>query len=138
MPKVSSLVETFLNTTGTRVSPHIIQQCWPMPHDKIPVQSLEGKRESIVHRLDEVAMQCPSTIAWDKFAFPQTDQEFWHEDVLCYHPGKILDIGARMLGFCLMLQDDEGQYANSAHMLKFEGSMFIYDLQHDISQWVPV
>ena len=44
--------------------------------------------------------------------FPQTDQEFWCEEVLCYHLGKILDVGARMLGFRLMLQDDEGQYAN--------------------------
>ena len=43
-----------------------------------------------------------------------------------------------MLGFHLILQDDEGQYANSAHTLKFEGSMFIYDPQRDIAQWVPV
>ena len=91
-----------------------------------------------MHRLDEVATRCPSNIAWDKFTFPQTDQEFWHEEVLCYHLGKMLDVGARMLAFCLMLQDDEGQYANSAHTLKFKGSMFIYDPQHDIAQWVPV
>ena len=116
--KVSKLVETFLNATGKRVSPHIIWQCWPMPCDNTPVQNLEGKRENIVCRLDEVATQCLSDIAWDKFAFPQTDQEFWCKEVLCYHPGKMLDVRAHKMGFRLMLQDNEGQYTNSAHALK--------------------
>ena len=105
-----------------------------MPCDNTPVQNLEGKRESIVHRLDKVATQCPSNIAWDKFTFPQIDQEFWHEEVLCYHLGKMLDVRASMNGFQLMLQDNEGQYANSAHDLKFEGSMLVYNLQCNITQ----
>ena len=50
----------------------------------------------------------------------------------------MLDVGARMMGFQLMLQDHKGQYTNSAHALKFEGSMLVYDLQRDIAQWVPV
>ena len=79
-----------------------------------------------------------SSIAWDKFAFPQMDQEFWREEVLCYHPGKMLDVRAHMTGFRLMLQDDKGQYPNSSHALIFEGSMLIYDPQHDSVQWVPV
>ena len=37
-----------------------------------------------------------------------------------------------------MLQNEEGHYGNAAHALKFEGHMFIYDPQRDISQWVPV
>ena len=43
-----------------------------------------------------------------------------------------------MMGFRLMLQDDKGQYPNSGHILIFEGSMLVYDLQCDIVQWVPV
>ena len=43
-----------------------------------------------------------------------------------------------MTGFRLMLQDDKGQYPNSGRALIFEGSMLVYDLQHDIAQWVPV
>ena len=104
----------------------------------MPAQNLDGIRQSIVHRLDEVAMQCPSSIAWDKFAFPQTDQEFWREEALCYRPGKMLDIGACMTGFILMLQDDKGQYANSGHALIFKGSMLVYDPQCDVAQWVPM
>ena len=50
----------------------------------------------------------------------------------------MIDVGACMMGFQLMLQDNKGQYANSAHALKFEGSMLVYDPQHDIAQWVPV
>ena len=95
----------------------------------MPVQNLEGIRSSIVRRLDEVAMQCPSTIAWDKFAFPQTDQEFWREEALCFCPGKMLDVRARMTGFRLMLQDNKGQYVNSGYALIFEGSMLVYDPQ---------
>ena len=69
---------------------------------------------------------------------PQTDQEFWQEEALCYHPGKMLDVGACMMGFQLMLQDDKGQYVNSSHTLIFEGSMLVYDPQCDIAQWVHV
>ena len=42
-----------------------------------------------------------------------------------------------MMGFRLMLQDDKGQYPHSGHTLIFEGSMLVYDPQHDIVQWVP-
>ena len=87
VPKVSRLVEIFLNATGMQVSPDIIWQCWPVQHENTPAQNLEGIRQNIVCRLDEAAMRCPSNIAWDKFAFPQTDQEFWREEALCYHPG---------------------------------------------------
>ena len=37
-----------------------------------------------------------------------------------------------------MLQNEDGCYASAAHALKFEGSMFIYDPQRDIAQWVPL
>ena len=99
VPKVSRLVETFLNATGTRVSPDIIWQCWPTPHENMPVQNLEGIRQSIVHRLEEVAMRRPSNIVWDKFTFPLTDQKFWWEEALCYCPRKMLNVRGYMMGF---------------------------------------
>ena len=43
-----------------------------------------------------------------------------------------------MPGFQLMIQNEDGHYGSTAHMLKFKGSMFIYDPQRDIAQWVPV
>ena len=43
-----------------------------------------------------------------------------------------------MPGFRLMLQDDKGQYPHSGCALIFEGSMLVYDPQHDIAQWVPI
>ena len=43
-----------------------------------------------------------------------------------------------MLGFRVMLQNDDGHYSSVAHALKFEGSMLIYDPQRDITQWVLV
>ena len=138
VPKITRVVEIFLNATGMRVSPNIIQQCWPARREDMPVQNLEGVRQGIVCKLDEAAMRCTSNITWDQFAFPQMDQEYWREEALCYHPGKTLDVGMCMPGFRLMLQDDKGQYPHSGHTLIFEGSMLVYDPQRDIAQWVPI
>ena len=55
VPKVTRVVEIFLNATGTWVSPNIIWQCWPAQPEHMPVQNLEGVRQSIVCKLDEVA-----------------------------------------------------------------------------------
>ena len=60
VPKVSSLVETFMATTGMCMPPHVVQQCWPMLHNETPVQDLKGIKEHIVKRLDEVVTQTPS------------------------------------------------------------------------------
>ena len=54
VPEVSSLVETFMAATGTHMPLHVVQQCWPSLHDKMPVQDLKGIKEDIVHRLDKV------------------------------------------------------------------------------------
>ena len=69
---------------------------------------------------------------------PLADQEGWREEALCYRSGKMLDVGTRMPGFRLMLQDDKEQYPHSGCALIFEGSMLVYDPQWDIAQWVPV
>ena len=93
------------------------------------VQNLDGIRQNIVHKLDDIAMQCTSPIVWDRFAFPQTDQEYWIQEALCYHPGKTLDVRMCMPGFRLMLQDNKGEYPHSGRTLIFEGSMLVYDPQ---------
>ena len=130
VPKISRLVEIFLHATGTWVftgrNPSVLACTW---RDEMPVQNLDGIRRDIIFKLDEVAMQCTSPIAWDQFAFPQMDQECWREEALCYHPGKTLDVGMHMLGFRLMLQDDKGEYPHSGRTLIFKGSMLVYDPQ---------
>ena len=129
MPKISRLVEIFLHATGTQVSPDIIHQCWPAWCSETPVQSLDGIRQNIILKLDEIAMQCTSPFTWDLFAFPQMDEECWREEALCYCPGKTLDVRTHMPGFRLMLQDDKGEYPNLGRALIFEGSMLVYDPQ---------
>ena len=57
------------------------------------------------------------------------DDTCWREEALCYHLGKTLDVGARMPGFKLTLQDDKGEYPYLGHTLIFEGSMLVYDPQ---------
>ena len=116
------------------MSPDIIHQCWPAQCDEMPVQNLDGIRWNIILKLDEIATRCASPIPWDQFAFPQTDEECWREEALCYHP----DVRTCMPGFRLMLQDDKGEYPHSGRALIFEGSMLVYDPQRDIAQWVPI
>ena len=53
VPKVSSLVETLMAVTGRCMPPHVVRQCWPMPHDETPIQDLKGIKEGIVQRLDD-------------------------------------------------------------------------------------
>ena len=55
VPKISRLVEVFLHAMGTRVSPDIIRQCWPVWCSETLVQSLDGIRQNIILKLDEVA-----------------------------------------------------------------------------------
>ena len=102
------------------------------------MQSLEGIRQDIIRKLDEVATQRPSPIVWDPFAFPLTDDTCWREEALCFRPGKTLDVRARMPGFKIMLQDDKGEYPHMGRALIFEGSMLVYDPQRDLVQWVPI
>ena len=138
VPKITRVVEIFLNAMGMRVSPNIIWQCWPAPCENMLGQNLEGVRQGIVRKLDETAMRCTSNIMWDQFGFLQMDQEYWREEALCYRPGKMLNVGTRMPGFRLMLQDDKGQCPHSGCTLIFEGSMLVYDPQWDIAQRVPI
>ena len=93
-PKVSKLVETFLAVTGTFVSLHVKNECWPMPPDDIPQQNIEGVCGTIIRHLDEVVTCQLSLTAWDIFAFPAAEEEHWKEDCLSYYPGKVVNIGA--------------------------------------------
>ena len=55
VPKISRVVEVFLHATGTHVPLDMIHQCWPARHTKTPMQNLDGIRQDIVYKLDEVA-----------------------------------------------------------------------------------
>ena len=37
-----------------------------------------------------------------------------------------------------MMQNEEGQYGNAACTLRYEGHMLVYNLQKDVSEWVPI
>ena len=78
----------------------------------------------------------PSITVWDHLTFPQTEEKHWKEEVLSHYPGKVVDVRAHMPRIKLMMQNEEGQYGNTAHTLKYRGHMLIYDLQKDVSQWV--
>ena len=69
---VSPLTQAFLSATGRCISPAILQECWLPKHDIVPRQPMNKVRACVTHCLDQVAMQTPSNIAWDIFAWPDT------------------------------------------------------------------
>ena len=129
VPQVSPLVQAFLATTGRRVSPSLVRECWPSKNDIIPKQPINTVRARITHCLDNVAMRSPSTVTWDMFVWPESNKSFWKEDCLPYSPGSTVDLGTRMLGVRLNLHDREGSYQGVARVLKYEGHMLVYDPQ---------
>ena len=137
-PKVRKLVEMFTAMTGTHVPLHVVRECWPSLQESAPQQDLQEVCWMIVRRLDKVATCQPSLTAWDSFTFPQVDEEHWKEECLSYYPGMVLNIGARMPGIRLVVQNAEGQYSASAHTLMYEGHVLIYDLGRNSSEWMPM
>ena len=138
VPQVSPLVQAFLTTMGRRVSPYSVRECWPSKNDLVPRQPMNIVRARITHCLDKVAMRSPSTIAWDMFAWQESNKSFWKEDCLPYSPGSMVDLSTRMLGVCLKLHDREGNYQGVARVLKYKGHMLVYDPQTNGMGWVAM
>ena len=106
--KVTKLMETFLAATGMCILPCIIIECWLTVPEEIFQRNLDGVCATIVKCLDKVVTCQLSLTAWDMFVFPEAEEEHWQEDCLLYYPGKVVNIGARMPGICLIMQDGEG------------------------------
>ena len=136
--KSALLVQAFLTTTGRRVSPSSLRECWPSRNDIIPRKPIDIVRARITHCLDNVAMRSPSTITWDMFTCPESNKSFWKEDCLPYSPGSTVDLSTRMPGMRLKLHDREGNYQGVARVLKYEGHMLVYDPQTNGAGWVAM
>ena len=137
-PQVSPLVQAFLSATGRHVSPSIVRECWPPKHDIVPRQPTNEVRARITYCLDKVAMLSPSTIAWDIFAWPESNKSYWKEDCLPYSPGSMVDLSSRMPGVRLVLHNEGGKYQGVARVLKYEGHMLVYDPQTNGVGWVAM
>ena len=73
-------------------------QCVRVALEEIQQQNLDGVHTTIVKCLDEIVTCQLSLTAWDMFASPEQDEEHWQEDCLSCYPGKVVNIGTRMLG----------------------------------------
>ena len=67
VPQVSPLVQAFLTAMGRSINLSSVRECWPVKNDLMPRQPMNLLWARITHCLDKVAMQSPSTVAWDKF-----------------------------------------------------------------------
>ena len=80
-------------------------------------------------------MRSPSAIAWDMFAWPESNRSFWKEDCLTYSTGSTVDLSTRMPGVRLNLLDQDGNHQGVARVLRYEGHMLVYD-PHTNGTWV--
>ena len=138
VPQVSPLVMAFLTAMGGSVSPSSVRECWPSKNDIIPRQPMNPLWARITHCLDKAATRSPSTMAWDMFAWPESNRSFWKEDCLPYSPGLMVDLSTRMPGVHLKLHDWEGNYQGVARVLKYKGHMLVYDPQTNGVGWVAM
>ena len=72
------------------------------------------------------------------FTFPVAEEEHWKEDCLSYYLGKVVNIGVRMPGIWLIVQDAEGHYGNFACVLLYKGHMLTYDPATNFTEWIPM
>ena len=138
VPKVSPLVLAFLTAMGRSVNPSLVRECWPSKTDIIPRQPMNLLRARITHCLDKAAMQNPSAIAWDMFAWPESNKSFWKEDCLTYSPGSTVDLSTWIPGVCLNLHDQDGNHQGVARVLRYEGHMLVYHPHTNGMGWVAM
>ena len=138
VPKVSSLVLVFLTTTGRSVNPSLVRECWPPKNDIIPRQPMDPLRAHITHCLDNTATRSPSAIAWDMFAWPESNRNFWKEDCLTYSAGSTVDLSTRMPRVRLNLRNWDGNNQGVARVLRYEGQMLVYDPHTNGVGWVAM
>ena len=138
VPKVSPLVLAFLTMTGRSVNPSSARECWSAKNDIIPRQPMNPLWARITHCLDKVATQSPSATAWDMFAWPKSNKNFWKEDCLTYSAGSMVDLSTRMPGVHLNLCDWDGNNQGVARVLRYEGHMLVYDPHTNGVGWVTM
>ena len=136
--QVSPLVQAFLTAMGRSVNPSSVRECWPSKNDIIPRQPMNPLWARITHCLDKAATRSSSTVAWNMFAWPESNRSFWKEDCLPYSLGSTVDLSTRMPGVRLKLHDREGNYQGVARVLKYEGHMLVYDPQTNGAGWVTM
>ena len=138
VPKVSPLVLAFLAATGRSVNPLSARECWPAENDIIPRQPMNPIRAYITECLDKAATRSPSALAWDMFAWPESNKNFWKEDCLTYSAGSTVDLSNRMPGVRLNLRDRDGNNLGVARVLRYEGHMLVYDPHTNGAGWVAM
>ena len=95
-------------------------------------------RAYITECLDKVATWSPSALAWDMFAWPESNKNFWKEDCLTYSAGSTVDLSNWMPGVRLNLCDRDGNNLGVARVLRFEGHMLVYDPHTNGAGWVAM
>ena len=69
-PKISPLVEAFIEVTGTHDAENCTVDCWSEPPENVPCQRDEGTYTNVISYLHILAMCQPSRKAWDKLVWP--------------------------------------------------------------------
>ena len=138
--KVSPLVCTFWEETGTDHTVACIKLCWEPAPRTIFCKREEGPVAHIITFLGELEVQVPSLDAWDQLVWPPTvavRQALTEAELYGYCRGQVVDLGTVMLVEQFRVTDKAGTYLCVARALVFEGSILAYNPAKNEAEWVP-
>ena len=139
--KVSLLVHTFWEETGTDLIVACVKLCWEPTPRAIYHKREEGPVAHVITFLDELAVRVPSLDTWDQLVWPSTvavPQALTEAELCGYCHGHAVDLGPVMPVAQFRVMDEAGTYLCIARALVFEGSILAYNPAKDKAEWVPV
>ena len=69
-PRISILIDAFLEVTNAEVMEADVMHCWSEPLKTIPLQRDEGAFAHVISYLDNLAQCLPTRKAWDELVCP--------------------------------------------------------------------
>ena len=138
--KVSPLVRTFWEETGTDLTVACIKLCWEPTPRAIFCKREEGPVAHVITFLDKLVVWAPSLDDWDQFVWPPTAAIPWtltEAEPYGYCHGQAVDLGPVMPAAQFRVTDEAGTYLCMVRALVFKGSVLAYNLAKNEAEWVP-
>ena len=109
--KVSPLVHTFWEETGTDLTVASIKLCWEPAPRAIYCKREDGPIAHVITFLDELAVRVPSLDAWDQLVWPPVVailQALTEVELYVYCHGQVVDLGPMMPAAQFRVMDEVG------------------------------
>ena len=138
--KASPLVHAFWHETDIDLMRVSIMHCWGPTPRILHYQRDNGPTTHAISYLDELAVCCPTSEAWDKLVWPPmaaTPRVPTEAKSYGYCQGQAVDLGPMMPAAQFWVSNKLGTYLCTARALVFEGSILMYNPAIKV-EWIPV